>query len=231
MSDVQDRWRGAPAREPVFNLPWPVSALIASLVAAHVARLWLGVPADRFALISSDLAAGRWTGLITHQFVHGGWTHLLMNSAFILAFGAPVARFLGASPRAGLAFFGFFLVCGVVAAAAFAGLSDLLAAHRPGVAQWALVGASGSASGLMAAAARLIQGRGRLGSIAGPVVVGMTTAWIAINVVLGLSGLTPGAGGAPVAWQAHILGYLCGLVVIGPFGWLAGGRRDHVIAL
>src|SRR5580693_1758672 len=181
MSDVQDRWRGAPAREPVLNLPWPVSALIAVLVAAHAARLWLRVPPDRFALISSDLAAGRWTGLITYQFVHGGWTHLLMNSAFILAFGAPVARFLGAGPRAGLAFLGFFLVCGVVAAATYAGLFDLLAAQRPGLVQWALVGASGSASGLMAAAARLIQGRGRLGSITGPVVVGMTAAWIAVN--------------------------------------------------
>src|SRR5580704_8153092 len=137
MSDVPDRWRGAPAREPAFNLPWPVSALIASLVAAHVARLLSGVDADRFALISSDLAAGRWTGLITYQFVHGGWIHLLMNCAFILAFGAPVARFLGSGARAGLAFFGFFLVCGVMAAAAFAGLADLMSPHRPEVAQWA----------------------------------------------------------------------------------------------
>ena len=41
----------------------------------------------------------------------------------------------------------------------------------------------------------------------------MTIAWIVVNVVLGLTGLTPGTAGAPVAWQAHIFGYFAGLVL------------------
>jgi membrane associated rhomboid family serine protease len=93
------------------------------------------------------------------------------------------------------------------------------------------VGASGAASGLMGAAVRLIEGKGRLGPPFGRTVVGMSLSWIAVNLVLGVSGLTPGAGGAPVAWEAHIFGYFCGLFVIGPFGQLAGLKRDHAIAL
>ncbi|HEY7852960.1 MAG TPA: rhomboid family intramembrane serine protease, partial [Caulobacteraceae bacterium] len=80
--------------EPAFNAPWPIIALIVVLVGAHAARTWLGIDADRFALTAEDLRAGRWGGLITHIFVHGGWPHVLLNSVFILAFGTPVARFL-----------------------------------------------------------------------------------------------------------------------------------------
>jgi membrane associated rhomboid family serine protease len=240
MTNFQETRREIPAREPAFNLPWPVGALILALLVAHAARVFAGVDPDRFALTSGDLPSGRLDRLLTYQFIHGGWAHVLMNSAFILAFGAPVARYLGGGWRGGLAFLAFFLICGVVAGAAYAGMADLLALgdHRAG--PWALVGASGSASGLMAAAARLIQGggqgrvdghEGRLGSITGRVTAGMTMAWVAINAVLGLSGLTPGAAGVPVAWEAHIFGYVCGLLAVGPVGWLAGVRADHAIAL
>jgi membrane associated rhomboid family serine protease len=53
----------------------------------------------------------------------------------------------------------------------------------------------------------------------------MTLAWIVINAALGLSGLTPGAAGAPVAWQAHILGFAAGLLLIQPAAWIAKGSR------
>jgi membrane associated rhomboid family serine protease len=219
-----------PHREPALNAPWPVLALIALLVATHGARLALHVDADRFALTSTDFLARRYLGLITHLFVHGGWAHVVMNSVFILAFGVPVARYFGAGARGAIAFLGFFLVCGVVAGAGYASLVDVLAgsARDP---PWAMVGASGAASAFMGAAARIIQGRGRPGPIGGRVVVGMTAAWVGINAVLGLTGLTPGAAGMPVAWEAHIFGFIAGLALIEPFGWLAGVKGDHDIAL
>jgi membrane associated rhomboid family serine protease len=34
-----------------------------------------------------------------------------------------------------------------------------------------------------------------------------------------------------VAWQAHIFGYLCGLLIVGPLGWVAGRARNHANAL
>lgn len=220
-----------PPREPALNAPWPVLALIALLVASHGARLALHIDADRFALTSTDFLSGRYLGLITHLFVHGGWAHVVMNSVFILAFGVPVARYFGAGARGAFAFLGFFLVCGVVAGAAYASLVDLLAGADRDSSPWAMVGASGAAAGFMGAAARIIQGRGRPGPIAGRVVVGMTLAWVGINAVLGLSGLTPGAAGMPVAWEAHIFGFIAGLALIQPFGWLAGAKGDHDIAL
>jgi membrane associated rhomboid family serine protease len=220
-----------PLREPAINAPWTVATLIGVLIGAHAIRVVIGGDPEQFALTSSELAAGRFGGLLTYQFVHGSWAHVLMNSAFVLAFGAPVARFLGGGFRGAISFFVFFLVCGGVAALAYGAAADLLALvghEEPG---WALVGASGAASGLMGAAARLIEGRGRLGPILGRTVLAMTASWILVNLVLGVSGLTPGAAGAPVAWQAHIFGYFCGLFVIGPFSRLAGVKADHAIAL
>jgi len=210
-----------PAREPAFNAPWPVLALVAILIATHAARLAAGVGVERFALTAADLPAGRWAGLISYLFVHASWAHVLINAAFTLAFGAPVARYLGGRARGAVAFFAFFVLCGVIAALAYAGLLGVIGgADRP----WALLGASGAASGLFGAAARLIEGRGRLGPIGGRTVVGMTLAWIAVNAVLGLSGLTPGAAGLPVAWEAHIFGYFAGLILIGPMARMAGAH-------
>jgi membrane associated rhomboid family serine protease len=58
-------------------------------------------------------------------------------------------------------------------------------------------------------------------------VIGMAVAWAIVNVALGVSGLTPGAMGMPVAWQAHLAGYLAGVLLVGPFARLAG-RTDSV---
>jgi membrane associated rhomboid family serine protease len=212
--------------ERAFNAPWPVMALIAVLIAAHGARIWLGVDPERFALTAQDLDAGRWSGLITHLFIHASWPHVLMNSVFILAFGSPVARFLRTDARGAAMFLFFFIACGVLAGAGFAGVAKVMAGAGLGSPEWALVGASGAASGLMGAAARLIQGRGRLGSVTGRTVMGMTVAWILVNLALGLTGLTPGTQGAPVAWQAHILGYFAGLFLISPVAWVAGVHEE-----
>lgn len=207
--------------QPAIRAPWPVVVLIAMLIGAHAARLWLGVEPERFALVAGDLNAGHLSPLISHLFVHAGWAHVLMNSVFILAFGAPVARFLGVGALGALVFAAFFLICGVVAGSGFAAMAAELANLGWASPDWALVGASGAASGLMGAAARLIEGRGRLGPIGGRTVVGMSVSWILVNVLLGATGLTPGTAGAPVAWQAHIIGYFAGLLLIAPFSRLA----------
>jgi membrane associated rhomboid family serine protease len=53
-------------------------------------------------------------------------------------------------------------------------------------------------------------------------VLGMAAAWTIANVILGVTGLTPGAAGLQVAWQAHLAGYLAGVLLIGPFARLSG---------
>nr|QQZ51660.1 rhomboid family intramembrane serine protease [Phenylobacterium glaciei] len=80
-------------------------------------------------------------------------------------------------------------------------------------------------AGLMAAAARMIAGRGSRPYLSPPV-LGMTTAWVVVNLLIAVVGFAPGAGGMPVAWEAHLFGYAAGLVLVSPFGWLS--RRGVV---
>ncbi len=222
---------GLPAhREPAFDVPWPVLALTGALIGAHALRLALSMSGDPLALSPGDLTSGGAVHLVTHLFVHGSWAHVLMNAAFTLTFGAPVARYLGLTARGIIAFTLFFLACGMIAALGFVGWTAAAAWFGYPSPNWGLLGASGAASGLFGAAARLMGGRGRLGSILGRQVLVLSAVWIATNLVLGLSGLTPGAAGAPVAWQAHLAGFVAGLILIGPFAALAGRSRDHVIA-
>ena len=212
-----------PRREPVFNAPWPVLALVAALIAAHAWRAITGGSVDPLALTRADLIGGRWSALVTYQFAHGSWTHVLMNAVFCLAFGTPVARFLSTGLRGALTFFGLFFVCGIVAGLGYAVLYP--------AGGWVLIGGSGAASGLMGGAARLMQGRGvKVGSMFGRTAMAMTISWILVNVLLGASGLTPGAAGLPVAWQAHIIGYFAGLLLMGWAAWLAGAPYvNHAI--
>lgn len=202
-------------------------ALIAALALAHGLRLALGIPAEAFALTSGRGGIGRPLGLVTHLFVHGSWTHLVMNSVFILAFGTPVVRRLGSDALGAALFFLFFLACGVAAGLAYAGLAGVAPWPLGSPSPWALVGASGAASGLLGGAARTLDARAPLASMASGRVAGMTVAWILANVLLGVSGLTPGAEGVPVAWQAHVFGYLAGLLLIGPMVRLAGPVRPR----
>jgi membrane associated rhomboid family serine protease len=89
-----------------------------------------------------------------------------------------------------------------------------------------MVGASGAASGLMGAAARLIGGQGRVGPVFSQAVTGMGLGWLIINLILAVTGgaFIPGAGDAGVAWEAHLAGFVAGVLLIGPIGWLAGRR-------
>ena len=203
-------------REPAINAPWPALTLIGLLVAAYSAQT-LATPGAwlvDLAFTPAGLARGHWTPLITAQFMHGGWLHLFINLAFLLAFGAPVAKFFGTSLPGALIFFIFYLLCGVIASLGYAAL-------EPGSRQF-LIGASGAVAGLMGAASRLVDRKGRLGPFRSRTVIFMGLSWLAVNLLIALIGFAPGAGDAQVAWQAHIAGYLAGLLLIGPFAWISG---------
>ena len=78
--------------------------------------------------------------------MHGDLTHLLVNSAWFLAFGSPVARRTGA-----VRFLAFFLLCAIGGALFFFAVHPDM--RNP------MVGASGAISGLMGAAFRFMFGR------------------------------------------------------------------------
>lgn len=206
-----------PAREPVFNAPWQAVAVTVLIMGGY--GLQTRFPADAvlaaYAFAPVNLAPGRWETVITAILLHGSWAHAMMNAAFALAFSTPLARFFGPRIEGALLFFGFYLLCGVLANLGYAAVHP----HSPAL----IVGASGAVSGLMGAAARLIGGHGRIGPIFSRTVLGMGAGWVAINLLIALFGATfmPGAGGAGVAWEAHLAGFAVGVLLIGPFGRLA----------
>ena len=76
---------------------------------------------------------GEWWRLVTHQFVHAGVAHLLLNLLVLSIFGPVAERLMGAA-----AFAGLYLACGLVAGA------TSLAVHPDLVS----VGSSGAITGI-----------------------------------------------------------------------------------
>lgn len=212
--------------EPMFNAPWPVLTLTVSILALYYIQSRIPGQEALFldwGLVPADLMEGRRVTLLTSMALHGGWAHAALNAIGALAFGAPVARLLGLSLGKAVLFFLFFIVCGVAAGWGYAWL------HADSATP--LVGASGGVSGLMGAAARLLdRGERRLNPMLSSTVVGMTAAWVAVNLIVGVVGFAPGSGGAGIAWEAHIAGYLCGLLLIGPLALLFARRSTPVQA-
>jgi len=206
-----------PPREPVFNAPGPAIALVVIILGGYAlqTRFPMEAVVDAFGFSPQALAQGRWYVLVSALFVHGSWGHAFTNAAFALAFATPVARFFGPRPSGVGVFFVFYLLCGALSSLGYAALHPEQATP--------LVGASGAVSGLMGAASRLIDGRGRVGRILSASVLGMGGAWLGVNLLVGLlgGGFVPGANGATVAWEAHVAGFFAGVLAIGPFAVLA----------
>ena len=83
-----------------------------------------------------------------------------------------------------------------------------------------VVGASGAISGIFGAVLILLRNGGGITSL-----LPVAGIWIAMNVFFGYFGGTPGAGDQPVAWVAHIAGFVYGLAAIRLF--LPRPPQDH----
>jgi len=224
----------------MLNVPPVVTALLAAFVIVHAVRVILTPEADfDFLLLFSfiparydpvwlsqdvpgGLGAQIWT-FVTYALIHADILHLGVNAVWFLAFGSAVARRFGAAR---------FLVFFAVTAAA--GAAAHLVTHFGESVR--MVGASAAISGCMAAAMRFaFQRGGPLGPWrphdaqayhvpAAPLHVALTDGrvvafllvWFGLNILLGI-GLLPLAGeDQEVAWQAHIGGFLAGLIL---FRW------------
>jgi membrane associated rhomboid family serine protease len=147
-----------------------------------------------------------WRSLVSpigHQFLHASIGHLLMNMVFLAAFGSAVERRTG--PWRMLA---FTLICGVSAAL----LHLVVYGHDP----VGVIGFSGAGSGLFGAAMALPMPGARRSRRQRIVVVG--GIWIVLNVVFGYTGMAIGTDvSAPIAWVAHIGGFIAGVALIDLF--------------
>jgi membrane associated rhomboid family serine protease len=205
--NVGRRGPGRGAGERAINLPPVVLWLIGINVAVQLLRGVLSDDADasliqQFGLVPAAYSGGSTDLLsqvaapLTYQFLHGGWVHLVVNMVSLAAFGAPVARLLGARR-----FMLFYLSAGVVAGFAHVVFSP--DSVDP------VIGASGAISGIFGGVLMLMRSVGSLTSI-----LPVAAIWIGLNVFFGLYGGTPGAAGEQVAWMAHIGGFVYGLATI-----------------
>ena len=95
--------------------------VVAAILGSYVLQSLVGAGPE-LGFAPADLDHGHWSSLITMMFVHGGWLHAITNALAAFAFGPPVARLLGGGVRGAAVFFGFYLVCGVLANLGYAAL-------------------------------------------------------------------------------------------------------------
>jgi membrane associated rhomboid family serine protease len=235
-------------RQPIFNLPPVVVALIALMLAIEAGEQWLlsdsatvQVMLDFAFIPLRETQPGLFAGIVgfgegariwtfvTYAFLHAGWAHVLLNLVWLAAFGSPVARRFGAAR---------FLAYAAVGAAAGAALH--LAIYPSS--QVPLVGASAGISALMAGAARFVfQPGGPMWSLgtfdayrqpALPLtalvrdrrVMVFLVVWFCTNIAVGLTGAGGIADGG-VAWDAHIGGFVVGLLLFSLFDPVSARRR------
>jgi membrane associated rhomboid family serine protease len=231
-------------RQPVFNVPGIVAGVLGVLVLVHGVRQLLSDRVDdgvlglfAFNPARYDVAGfpgEPWAGplsFLSHALLHGDWLHLAINGAWLLAVGSPIARRTSAG-----GFLGLFALCG-------AGGALLFLALHPGL-DGSLVGASGAISGLMGAvfrllfAARTAADRELLSSTPADAprlslaetftsrsALTAIGVWVVVNMLaaFGLGGLAaPGA----IAWEAHLGGFLTGLLSFDLFDRGRGPRSN-----
>jgi membrane associated rhomboid family serine protease len=231
-----------PRRERMLNVPAAIVVLLAVLGLVQLLLMFVltaeqtteflllfaFIPARYDFSVLSDVAwpggwaADIWT-FVTYALIHANLTHLIFNAVWLLAFGSPVARRFGP-----LRFTAF------MAMTAAAGAAAHLATHFGELLP--MVGASAAISGAMAAAARFAFQRG--GSLemwrdraeasrvpAAPLSVSLRDArviafllvWFGVNILFGVFSMgMPGVEQA-IAWQAHIGGFLAGLLAFAAF--------------
>jgi membrane associated rhomboid family serine protease len=197
--------------EPILNLPPTVQYLCAALVAVFVvcqvvpddvanqivlfggfipARYTGGLPFDAAAYLSPVL----------HMFLHGGWLHIGLNIAMLMAFGAGIEKAIGGKKLLLLC-----LLSGLVGALTHGAFFPHL--------ETPMIGASGAVSGLFGAIMMLMQENGAMGQ-GYRRLIPFVIVWILISVVFGYVGV-PGNDN-PIAWTTHVGGFLCGLLLYRP---------------
>jgi membrane associated rhomboid family serine protease len=233
--------------EPIFNVPGVVLMVVGLCCAVYALR-WL-LPADEDAWLTAALAfipmrlvsgvaaqlpggdTATVTSFLTHLFVHGDSTHLIVNMAWLLAFGSPVARRTDA-----MRFLGFFVLCGIAGALFYVLVNGRVLTL--------VVGASGAISGLMGGAMRFFfRGFGAGQATGMPMhwaallslsetvrdrrILLAICGWTVLNILLawGAAGLTDAAG---IAWEAHVGGFYAGLLTYGLFDrWPLSDKVDE----
>jgi len=222
----------------MLNLPGDIKFFAGLLIAVHGIR-WLlpqafdvqvllafaFIPARYSAEFAAEVAlpggilADVWT-VFTYALLHGDVFHLVFNLLWLLAFGSPIAMRFGTAR-----FLAFSGICALAGA-----LLHLISTYPDFV---PMVGASAVISGYMAAAIRFVfAGGGPLGRLGAgnpqavfvpavslrqalrdPRVLTFVGVWLALNLFFGLGSVNMTGESANIEWEAHLGGFLAGLLL------------------
>lgn len=229
--NARDSGPPQPHSQPIFNLPNVILAMLLLMLAIQVAMasvlpqaavleiyLQAAFIPQRYAVEMTGQGGPYFWSPVTYSLLHGGYTHLALNSFWLAAFGSVVARRIG-----WIRFLVFWLLSALASAALF------LAFHWGE--QTYMVGASGVVSALMGAAARFAFGdRGgfrrdqahlnpRLSvvqSLSNRTVFSFLVVWFGINMLAAV-GFSFGIADSAIAWEAHVGGFLFGFLAFSMF--------------
>ncbi len=182
---------------------------------------WGLLPSDLLAAIANPTAGTAlhpFLTLLTSQFIHGGWSHILGNMLFLYIFGDNVEDVMGH-----FTYLIFYLIFGIIA-----GLTQTLVfAPFLGSVDVPSIGASGAIAGVLGAYLVLFP-LAKVRTIILPlfflpfslpafILIGV---WFILQFVSGVGDLnaTAAASGG-VAYWAHVGGFIAGMILIIPF-WI-----------
>jgi membrane associated rhomboid family serine protease len=233
-------------REPILTIPGAVTALLVLLAVIHGVRIALpvelgdlmiwafGFVPARYDVAVSDAqfpggeGAAIWT-FLTYSLLHADLNHLVFNVLWMLPFGSALARRFGATR-----FFAFMAITAIAGAIAH------LLTHPDEIAP--MIGASAAVSGAMAASIRFAFAQGSFlafgvrndaqsaakvpalplfQGLCNPRVLAFLAVWFGVTIVFGIGSIAVGASEQSVAWQAHIGGFVAGLVLFSLFDPIA----------
>lgn len=191
------------------------------IVQDALAGLGGAAASQRMAVVRYFLDDGgvRWWSLLTYGLLHSGTAHIAMNTIWLAVFGSPLARRLGAGGFVAL------IVIGTIAGA----IAHIIM-HSGDVVP--LIGASAGVSAATGAAARFVFSDGiRFGAMANDAYVRRLPAlplagllqnrqalifiglWFVTNWLFGSGVVAFNGDEASVAWEAHVGGFLAGLLL------------------
>lgn len=240
-----DQKNFTPQHQPVFNLPFVIVATLVVLLGIHVVRVGLLTPEADFDLvlrlafiplrvIQPDTigtaipggAAAAWWSFVTYALLHADWAHLIFNSLWLAAFGSPLAWRFGACRF--LLFSGLGAICGALlflvvnadSLTPMIGASAAVSAHMAGASRFVFF-AGGPLRGFDGPAAYRRPAPPLVAAMMDRRVLTFLAVWFGLNLLFGLwAGQTSLASGA-IAWEAHIGGFLAGLLLFRYFDPIA----------
>jgi len=241
--------------EPILTLPSALTAYVLLIALIHLRVLlpveWEEWTVDVFGFIPKRYdttlldvtfpggAGARVWSFVTYSLLHANLSHIGFNVLWLLPFGSALARRFGA--------YRFYLFMAVTAAA---GALAHLVTHEHALAP--MIGASASVSGTMAAAMRFAFVRGSFlsfsrgdaeaaakvpalslwRSLRNGRVLAFLAIWFGVNIIFGIGSIGVGMDeGQSVAWQAHIGGFVAGLILFALFDPVPRGTSDAATAL